>query len=82
MFEKLKEAMSKIGITGMTVTNILGCGMQKRHPDVQGARRDINLLPKVKVKLWYAKARERRWFIRQKRIIHRQYRRRKDIYIR
>lgn len=30
-FEELKEAMNSIGITGMTVTNVLGCGVQKGH---------------------------------------------------
>ena len=30
-FEEMKEAMNGIGVTGMTVTNVMGCGVQKGH---------------------------------------------------
>lgn len=51
-FEKLKAAMDQIGITGMTVTNVLGCGMQKGSLEYyRGAPLEINLLPKVKVEI-------------------------------
>jgi Amt family ammonium transporter len=51
-FEALKEALEKIGITGMTVTRVLGFGLQKGHSDVyRGARVKSRLLPKVKVEL-------------------------------
>ncbi len=51
-FEALKEAMNAIGITGMTVTNVMGCGMQKgRSEYYRGIPVDINLLPKVKVEV-------------------------------
>ena len=49
-FEELKSAMNDINVTGMTVTNVLGCGVQ--HGNVQkyrGVEMDITLLPKVKV---------------------------------
>lgn len=52
MFESLKVALGKIGITGMTVTNILGCGMQKGGTEMyRGAPVDITLLPKVQVEV-------------------------------
>lgn len=55
-FEELKNAMNAIGVTGMTVTNVLGCGMQKGASDYyRGVKVDINLLPKIKVELVVAK---------------------------
>lgn len=51
-FEDLKEELNKIGITGMTVSNVLGCGMQKGHREYyRGVAVDINLLPKIKVEI-------------------------------
>ncbi len=51
-FEDLKQAMQDIKITGMTVTNVLGCGMQNGSSEYyRGAELDINLLPKVKVEI-------------------------------
>ncbi len=51
-FEALSQAMQKIGITGMTVTNVLGCGMQKGHTEYyRGVELQANLLPKVKVEI-------------------------------
>jgi Amt family ammonium transporter len=55
-FEALKEAMNKIGVTGMTVTNVLGCGMQKGKTEFyRGVEMSINLLPKVEVEIVVAK---------------------------
>ena len=49
-FERLKAAMNEIGITGMTVSNVMGCGMQKGASEYyRGAPVEINLLPKIKV---------------------------------
>lgn len=49
-FETLKTALADIGITGMTVTQVLGCGMQKGASEYyRGVPVDINLLPKIKV---------------------------------
>ena len=49
-FEALKTAMNRIGITGMTVTQVLGCGMQKGSSEYyRGVPVDINLLPKVQI---------------------------------
>ena len=51
-FEELKDALNQIGITGMTVSNVLGCGTQKGHKEFyRGTTVDINLLPKVKVEI-------------------------------
>lgn len=50
-FEALKDAMDKIGITGMTVTQVMGCGFQRGNPDesYRGVPLDMALLPKVKI---------------------------------
>ncbi len=49
-FDKLKAAMNEIGVTGMTVSNVMGCGMQKGASEFyRGAPVEINLLPKIKV---------------------------------
>lgn len=49
-FEALKAALQSIGITGMTVTNVLGCGVQMGASEFyRGAEIDMNLLPKVQV---------------------------------
>ncbi|MGY0372904.1 P-II family nitrogen regulator [Clostridium sp. JNZ J1-5] len=49
-FEELKKALNKIGVTGMTVSQVLGCGMQKGFPEYyRGVPLDMNLVPKVKV---------------------------------
>lgn len=51
-FEDLKDALNEIGITGMTVSNVLGCGMQKGHKEYyRGTAVDINLLQKIKVEI-------------------------------
>mgnify|MGYP001244401112 CR=1 FL=1 len=50
--ELLKTAMMDIGITGMTVTNVLGCGAQKGKPEYyRGALMEVTLLPKVQVEI-------------------------------
>jgi len=51
-FDELKEALNAIGISGMTVSNVLGCGIQKGHKEFyRGLSLDINLLPKIKVEI-------------------------------
>ena len=51
-FDALKEAMNAIGVTGMTVTNVMGCGMQKGGKEFyRGIEVEINLLPKVCVEI-------------------------------
>ena len=46
----LKEAMTKLGITGMTVSHVMGCGVQKGRPEYyRGVAVEASLLPKVQV---------------------------------
>ena len=50
--ESLKEGMNKIGVTGMTVTQVLGYGLQKGHREVyRGMEYNVNLVPKIKVEI-------------------------------
>ena len=49
-FEALKSSMMSIGITGMTVSHVLGCGVQKGQPEYyRGVKVEANLLPKIQV---------------------------------
>ena len=49
-FDDLKDALNGIGVTGMTVTNVLGCGIQKGKSEFyRGVQMDMNLLPKIQV---------------------------------
>ena len=51
-FEQLKNAMVEIGITGMTVTNVLGFGNVQGKPEYyRGVKRETNLHPKVQVEI-------------------------------
>ncbi len=55
-FEELKAAMNEIGVTGMTITQVLGCGIQKGAVDYyRGIPVDVQLLPKVRVEIVVAK---------------------------
>ena len=55
-FDKLKEAMSAIGVTGMTVAHVMGCGVQKGKPEYyRGVAVETNLLPKVQVDIVVSK---------------------------
>ena len=46
--EDLKEALNRIGIQGMTVSQVFGCGLQKGHTEVYlGQEYAVNLVPKV-----------------------------------
>jgi len=48
--EELKEALNEIGVQGMTVSQVYGCGLQKGHKEVyRGREYYINLVPKVKI---------------------------------
>ena len=50
--ETLKEEMDKLGITGMTVSQVLGCGAQKGKAEYyRGVAIESNLLPKMKVEI-------------------------------
>jgi Amt family ammonium transporter len=55
-FEELKTAMNEIGVTGMTVTQVLGCGIQKGAAEYyRGVPVNMMLLPKVQVEIVVAK---------------------------
>ncbi len=48
--EELKAAMNAIKVTGMTVSQVYGCGLQKGHKEIyRGKEVAVNLVPKVKV---------------------------------
>ncbi|MBO6179296.1 MAG: P-II family nitrogen regulator [Selenomonadaceae bacterium] len=48
--DELKDALNAIGVLGMTVSQVFGCGLQKGHKEVyRGRAYDVNLVPKVKV---------------------------------
>lgn len=55
-FDALKAAMNSIGVTGMTVVNVMGCGMQKGASEFyRGAPVEMTLLPKIKVEIVVSK---------------------------
>ena len=48
--EELKEALNAIGVLGMTVSQVFGCGLQKGHKEIyRGREYDVNLVPGIKV---------------------------------
>ena len=48
--EALKDALNEIGVLGMTVSQVYGCGLQKGHKEVfRGREYEVNLVPKIKV---------------------------------
>lgn len=54
--EPLKAAMMNLGITGMTVSHVLGCGVQKGKPEYyRGVQVEANLLPKIQVEIVISK---------------------------
>ncbi|MGM9525331.1 MAG: ammonium transporter [Peptococcaceae bacterium] len=51
-FSDLKAAMAKIGVSGMTVSHVLGCGLQKGQKQYyRGVQMEMNLLPKIKIEI-------------------------------
>ncbi len=55
-FETLKAALMNIGITGMTVSHVLGCGIQKGKPEFyRGVQVEANLLPKIQIDIVVSK---------------------------
>ncbi|MBE6073664.1 MAG: P-II family nitrogen regulator [Selenomonas ruminantium] len=48
--DDLMQALNEIGVLGMTVSQVFGCGLQKGHEEVyRGKKYDINLVPKIKI---------------------------------
>lgn len=55
-FDELKKALNELGVTGMTMTQVMGCGIQKGSTErYRGAIVDSTLLPKVKVEVIVSK---------------------------
>ena len=55
-YDSLKKAMNDLGVTGMTVTQVMGCGVQKGAGErYRGVEMDVTLLPKVKVEVVVSK---------------------------
>lgn len=51
-FDKLKKALNNLGVTGMTVTQVMGCGIQRGAGEYyRGVEMDATLLPKVKIEV-------------------------------
>ncbi len=67
----LKEAMSKIGITGMTVSHVMGYGQQKGKPEYyRGVAVETNLMPKVQVDIVVSKVPVRTVIETAKRVLY------------
>ena len=55
-YDALKKALNELGVTGMTVTQVMGCGIQKGAGEkYRGVEMDATLLPKVKVEVVVSK---------------------------
>ena len=51
-YDKLRKAMNELGVTGMTVTQVMGCGIQRGAGEkYRGVELDATLLPKVKLEI-------------------------------
>ena len=51
-FSALKEALNEIGVTGMTVTNVMGCGIQKGSTEFyRGVSSEVYLRPKIQINI-------------------------------
>ncbi len=69
--ESLKAAMNRIGITGMTVTNVMGYGAQKGKPEYyRGTPVEVTLLPKVQVDIVVSKVPVREVIETAKSVLH------------
>ncbi|MFZ5945934.1 MAG: P-II family nitrogen regulator [Bacillota bacterium] len=50
--EEVKNALDEFGVNGLTITQVIGCGLQKGHTGVyRGQELSINLLPKIKLEV-------------------------------
>ena len=55
-YDKIKKALNELGVTGMTVTQVMGCGIQKGSGEMyRGVEVDATLLPKVKIEVVVSK---------------------------
>ena len=75
--EALKAAMMNLGITGMTVSHVLGCGVQKGKPEYyRGVQIEANLLPKIQVEIVVSKVPVRSVIETAKKVLYTGHRRR------
>ena len=50
--DDVREALSEVGVTGVTVTEVKGCGRQKGHTELyRGAEYVVDFLPKIKLEV-------------------------------
>ena len=50
--DEVREALSEVGVTGLTVTEVKGFGRQKGHTEIyRGAEYTVNFLPKIKIEV-------------------------------
>ena len=55
-YDKLRKVMNDLGVTGMTVTQVMGCGVQKGSGEMyRGVEMDATLLPKIKLEVVVSK---------------------------
>ena len=70
-FDTLKNEMTKLGITGMTISHVLGCGVQGGRPEYyRGVALETNLLPKVQVDIVVSKVPVRSVIETAKRVLY------------
>lgn len=51
-FDELKQELAKIGVSGLTVSNVLGCGLQKGFTELyRGVKREVNMHERIKVEI-------------------------------
>lgn len=52
VYEEVKDALNKIDVHGITVSQVMGCGVQKGYSSIiRGTKVDINMLPKIKFEI-------------------------------
>ncbi len=70
-FDYLKNALSNLGITGMTVSHVMGCGAQKGKPEYyRGVPVETNLLPKIQIDIVVSKVPVRSVIETAKRVLY------------
>lgn len=70
-FEALKQALVDIGITGMTLSHVLGCGIQKGKPEYyRGIEVEATLLPKIQLDIVVSKVPVRRVIETAKKVLY------------
>jgi nitrogen regulatory protein P-II 2 len=78
--DEVREALSAIGVQGVTVTEVKGFGRQKGHTELyRGAEYVVDFLPKVKIEAAVAEDRRTRDRSHRRFGAHRQDRRRQDL---